>query len=181
MTRRITIAAARLTTCTLCIATTAWLTACSRERAADQERSRTASSASGAVATDTTTPDNLAGTHWRLVSLQSKAQGAARPDDPSKYTLAFDSEGGIAYMRLDCNRANGPYEDNHDSQRHGGTVTIGPLAMTRAACPAGSLSDRVAHDVTSARSYQFASGQLSLHVPDGSVSVWQRETQTRQR
>lgn len=77
MTRRICPAAARLTACTLCVATTAWFTAC------------------------------------------------------SMYTLSFDSEGGIAYMRLDRNP-----------------------------------------------SYQFANGLLSLHAPDGGISVWQRETRT---
>src|SRR5258705_7081868 len=115
-------ATGRLAFIALAIGMLALPVACSREGASD--RSRTASSASGTVTRqDTSTPENLAGTHWRLVEVQSKPQ-TVRPNDPSKYTLAFDPEGRIVYMQLDCNRANGPYDDQHDSQRHEGTITI---------------------------------------------------------
>lgn len=54
------------------------------------------------------------------------------PADPRRYALAFAPDGRVA-ARADCNRATGTYA------RRGRVLTISVRAVTRAACPPGSL------------------------------------------
>ena len=44
-------------------------------------------------------------------------------------------------------------------------ITLGPMALTRAACPEGSLSDRFAREVGRATSYFLMNGELFLELP----------------
>ncbi|MDQ7858852.1 MAG: META domain-containing protein [Armatimonadota bacterium] len=57
------------------------------------------------------------------------------PADPRRYTIEFSPDGRVA-VRADCNRATGTYV------RRGQTLTIAVRAVTRAACPPGSLDRR---------------------------------------
>jgi hypothetical protein len=161
----------------------AWCLACSRSR--EPNKAAASSNGAGDVAlgpSDTTPPKNLAGTRWRLVEIQSpkNPQAAARPDDPQKYMLAFDSEGGIVSLRLDCHRVRGAYADKRNADRLGGSLTINQLALTRAQCPQPALGDRIVKDLGSVRSYRVASGRLFLDgPPDGGTYVWER-TEIRQ-
>jgi len=111
---------------------------------------------------------DLGGT-WRLSSLPG-----ATPDDPAKYELTFRSRGRATFT-LDCNHANGIWEAKPSSATGGG-LTFGPLAMTRAMCPAGSLDTRIARDMSKVTSYNLQGATLSLTLKDGGVYSWTRIT-----
>jgi len=66
---------------------------------------------------------NLAETGWRLDSL-----GEAGVVVDAVVTLDFVTDGRVT-GETSCNSFNGPYESDGDA------ISIGPLAMTRAACP----------------------------------------------
>lgn len=124
-----------------------------------------AATASGAV--------SLAGSNWRLVEFRSSddAIGVIRPDDPAKYTMSLASDGRVS-MRLDCNRANGPWSSKASSQ-DSGSFTFGNLAMTRALCPPPSLDQQIARDAGNVRSYLLRGGNLYLNLmADGGTYVW---------
>jgi hypothetical protein len=149
--------------------------ACSR--GGDSNNGAASSAAGDLVPSDTTPPRNLAGTRWRLLEIQSpkNARAAARPEDPNKYMMSFDSEGGIVALRLDCNRARGSYSDTRNADRRGGSLTISSLELTPEQCAQPALGARIVKDLGSVRSYRVASGQLFLDgMPDGSTYVWQR-------
>ena len=156
----------------------AWCLACSRGGEPNKAGASPPSSAAGDLApSDTTPPRNLAGTRWRLLEIQSpkSPKGAVRPEDPNKYTLSFDSEGGIVALRLDCHRVRGNYADTRNADRRGGSLTITSLALTPAQCAQPALGARIVKDLGSVRSYRVASGKLFLEgLPDGSTHVWQR-------
>jgi hypothetical protein len=139
-----------------------------------------------ATPTDTTAPAELSGTKWSLVEIQpvSDEQRATRPDDPAKYTLTFDSESsdadGLLSLRLDCQRAFGPYQAKRSGARGEGSLVIGPLKITGAPCGPPTLSDRVARDLGFVRSYRFVGGRLAISLmADGGIYVWQRDTSPR--
>jgi len=79
-----------------------------------------------------------------------------RPDDRAKYTLEF-GEGGKLAVRLDCNRGLSTWKLGAPSQ-----IEFGPLALTRAQCPPGSLHDQIVRQWPFIRSYVMKNGHLFL-------------------
>jgi heat shock protein HslJ len=78
---------------------------------------------------------------------------------PERYTIWFGSDGRIA-LQADCNRGLGHYSVGTDRR-----LTFKPIALTRAMCPPGSLSDRFATDVGRATSFFLRDGDLFLELP----------------
>lgn len=108
--------------------------------------------------------DDLGGTSWQLVQLQSSDSTTLTPDDPMKYTIAFTAEGQVS-LRIDCNRGRGTWTSSESNQ-----LIFGPIALTRALCPPDSLHDRVVRDLPLLRSYVLQDGQLFLSLMvDGGV------------
>lgn len=103
------------------------------------------------------TPPELRGTSWRWVGAASPGESLA-VDQPDRYTLAFVEDDRVA-LRADCNRGTGPVASPSP-----GALAIGPLAMTRARCPPGSLSDRYAQDVSRAARFAIRDGGLHLEL-----------------
>jgi heat shock protein HslJ len=100
-------------------------------------------------------PAALPGSRWRLVRLESSDGTTAVPADPSRYTLEFAADGALS-GRADCNRIQGRWT------AAGTSMTLGPLAMTRAMCPPGSLSDRYARALESAASWRIVADRLAV-------------------
>ena len=99
---------------------------------------------------------------WRWVGYQGMDDSTLEVDDPSKYTLTFRVDGVQA--QVDCNRANGSFDLD------GSSLTFGPLAMTRMACPPESLGDRYAAYLNAVRSYVIEDGHLFLSLmADGGI------------
>ena len=107
---------------------------------------------------------DLGGTSWRLVKFQSSDERLLMPDDPAKYTISFGTDGSVS-ARIDCNRGRGTWKSSGPNQ-----LQFGPLALTRAQCPPGSLHDRIVKDWEFVRSYTLRDGQLFLALmADGGI------------
>jgi len=106
----------------------------------------------------------LDGTAWRLVKFRGGDDTVLAPDDRSKYTVAFGAEGRLA-VRFDCNRGSGGWSSPGPNQ-----LQFGPMAMTRAMCPPGSLHDRMVKHWSYVRSYVVKEGHLYLSLmADGGI------------
>jgi para-nitrobenzyl esterase len=106
----------------------------------------------------------LAGTSWRLVQFQGGDGATLVPDDRAKYTLSFGTDGRVS-ARIDCNRGSGPWRS--EGPNH---LELGPLALTRAQCPPGSLHDGIVRQWPFVRSYVIRDGRLFLSLmADGGI------------
>ena len=135
------------------------LAACSETPPADRPAADTPAAATPA-ATDTV---GLVGPVWRLVEFRGGDDTRLTPDDPAKYTLEFRPDGSVN-ARIDCNRGHGTWKSS------GPSLELGPLALTRMACPPGSLHDRIVKHWSSIRSYVLKDGHLHLSLmADGGI------------
>ena len=106
----------------------------------------------------------LGGTAWQLVKFEGGDGATLKPDDEAKYTLAFEADGGVS-VRIDCNRGRGTWQLSGPKQ-----LRFGPLALTRAMCPPGSLHDRIVKDWEFVRSYTIKDAHLFLALmADGGI------------
>ena len=108
--------------------------------------------------TDTALPSEVLDVTWQWESLVTPVE-TVKPDCPELYTLQLDRSGRVA-VRADCNRGSGPY-----TVSTGRRITLGAMALTRAACPPDSLSDRFVRDVGRVSSYFVRDGALFLEMP----------------
>jgi uncharacterized lipoprotein YbaY len=105
----------------------------------------------------------LQGTTWQLVQFQGPDGSVVAPDDRTKYTIEF-SDGGQVSVRLDCNRGRGSWKSAGPNQ-----LQFGPLALTRANCPQGSLHNRMVNDWALARSFAIKDDHLFLALSVGGI------------
>jgi para-nitrobenzyl esterase len=122
-----------------------------------------------------TTPQGkspLAGTSWQLVRFQGSDEKILTPDDRAEYTIEFGKDGTVA-ARIDCNRGRGTWNASAPSQ-----LELGPLALTRAMCPPGSLHDQIVKHWSYVRSYVVRDGHpfLSL-MADGGIYKFEPVTE----
>jgi para-nitrobenzyl esterase len=109
-------------------------------------------------------PESLAGTSWRLVRFQGGDDTVRIPDDKSKYMLAFGTDGTFN-VRFDCNRGRGGWKSPGPKQ-----LEFGAMALTRAACPPGSMHDQLVKHWPYVRSYLIKGGHLYLSLmADGGI------------
>ena len=113
---------------------------------------------SPAAASDSTASMDVKDVTWQWVRLTTPVE-QLDVDAPDRYTVRFGSDGRIA-LKADCNRGMGSYAVSADRR-----LTLKPIVLSRAMCPAGSLSDRFAKDVGRATSYFVKDGDLFLELP----------------
>jgi heat shock protein HslJ len=99
---------------------------------------------------------------WQLGSIQPSSGPIVPAPDPSLYTVRFGADGRLA-ARADCNRCAGPY------RVAGSSLTVGPLACTRAACPLGSLDGQFTAGLTGVASYVQTRDTLVLLFDGGAL------------
>jgi len=119
------------------------------------------------------TPSRLDGTRWRLVDFQSMddAQERKAPADPDRYTIAFGTD-GQASLQIDCNRGSGAWRATPSGG--GGTLTFGPIATTRMACPEPSMGPLLDRQLPYVRSYTVSQGRLHMSLmADGGIFTWE--------
>jgi para-nitrobenzyl esterase len=119
------------------------------ERVKDSKAGSTGSQSSSA---------GLAGTSWQMVKFEGSDGTTLTPDDKSKYTVTFGSDGRVS-VRIDCNRGHGTWKSAGANN-----LQFGPLALTRAMCPANPVTDRWTKDFMSVRSYVMKDGHLFLSL-----------------
>lgn len=118
---------------------------------------------------------DLNGTSWQLVKFQSSDDRTLVPDDKSKYTITFGRNGRVS-ARIDCNRGSGTWKSSGSNQ-----LRFGPLMLTRAMCPPGSLHDRIVKDWSAVRSYVTRDGHLFLSLmADGGIYEFEPTGGSRQ-
>ncbi|HET7366198.1 MAG TPA: META domain-containing protein [Burkholderiales bacterium] len=106
----------------------------------------------------------LGGTSWQLVSFRGGDGTVLTPDDPTKYTLSFGADGRLS-ARIDCNRGSGGWKSPER-----GRLELGPMALTRAMCPPGSLHDQIVRQLPYIRSYVIRDSRLYLSLmADGGI------------
>jgi para-nitrobenzyl esterase len=106
------------------------------------------------------------------LSVTFEGETARLVDPAGRYAMELSAEGRVA-MRLDCNRGTERWSATATSST-GGSLTLGPLGVTRAACPS-PLGNRVAADVPRVRSYTLKGDTLNLAlVADAGVYTWRR-------
>jgi heat shock protein HslJ len=116
----------------------------------------------------------LGGTTWRLVEFQSMddAQGSIVPDDPKKYTITFNRDGSVS-ARFDCNRGVGPWRNDIANAR-GGSLSIGPLGVTKALCPPPTIGEFIERQLSYVRSFTISDGYLNMALmADGGIILWE--------
>jgi para-nitrobenzyl esterase len=66
---------------------------------------------------------------------------------------------------VDCNRGRGTWKSSGPNQ-----IDFGPLALTRAACPPGSMHDQIVKQWSNIRSYVIKDGHMFLSLmADGGI------------
>lgn len=104
--------------------------------------------------------DPLAGTTWQLVEIRSEGKEPAKPEDAPRYTLIF-VPGGSVSVGAGCNRGRGTYKVSGDR------LEFGPMALTRAMCPQGSLSDRYVRALNDVSTFRLKDGHLYIALKSG--------------
>lgn len=130
----------------------------------DAQGVQVASFAAGAQAAAPSPAAGLAGTSWQLVKFQGSDDTTLTPADRAKYVIEFGAAGRLT-ARIDCNRGRGTWKSGGPSQ-----LQFGPLALTRAKCPTGSLHDQIVKQWGNIRSYVQRDGHLFLALmADGGI------------
>lgn len=117
----------------------------------------TATSVSNPItAAQNTSGNDLSGTSWKLVKLQTGDETTHVPDDPTKYTITFESNGRVT-TRVDCNRAGSTWKSPR-----AGELQFGSWSRGSAKCGPGSLHDKIVTEGANPRSYSIKDGHLFL-------------------
>ena len=106
---------------------------------------------------------SLAGQEWSLTSLGGSPAEPGNGGKPA--TLTFSDADSRVSGFAGCNRLAGTYQAKGDSLR------IGPLALTRMACPSGmELETKLGAALDATRSYRITGNRLDLLGETGAVA-----------
>ena len=103
----------------------------------------------------------LSGTSWQLVKFQGPDESTYTPDDKSKYTITFNSNGRVV-ARVDCNRASSTWRASAN-----GELNFGSWSRTSAKCGPKSLHDKIVMEGGNVRKFELKDGRLYLSASGG--------------
>lgn len=116
----------------------------------------------------------LSGSQWQLVELPQLGDdpNTTKPDNPLKYTMTLQPDGKLD-LHLNCNQGSAEWlADPIHGER--GTFTIGPVVMTRMACPPPTYDARIAMELEHVTSYSIQDGRLYLRLADDEGAyIWE--------
>ena len=98
----------------------------------------------------------LNGTSWQLVKFQGPDERTFTPDDKSKYTITFGTNGRVT-ARVDCNRANSTWRATAT-----GELQFGSWSRTSARCGPKSLHDQIVTEGAAVHNFSIKDGHLFL-------------------
>lgn len=104
--------------------------------------------------------NDLVGPTWQWERTQLGDGRSLVAAAPERYTLRFEG-GGRVLLRADCNRGSGAYEVN------GSAMKLGPTALSRMGCPAGTQDAEFAAPLVRVTGYAISDGALMLTLADG--------------
>lgn len=85
----------------------------------------------------------------------------------SRHTLSFGDQGQLA-LQLDCNRGRASWSPG--KPRNGaGSMSIGPIASTRALCPEPSFGNQMASGLSEARTYVLSADRRELVIESATL------------
>lgn len=103
----------------------------------------------------------LSGTSWQLVKFYAPDDSTFAPDDKSKYTIKFGTDGRVV-ARVDCNRASSTWRATAS-----GELQFGSWSRTNAKCGPGSLHDKIVTEGGNVRNFAIKDGRLFLSARAG--------------
>ena len=107
--------------------------------------------------------NQLSGTTWQLVKFQGPDERTFSPDDRSKYTIKFGSDGRVV-VRVDCNRGSSTWKLGAEN----GELQFGSWSRTSAKCGPGSLHDQIVREGADVHKFDLKDGRLFLFgMPNG--------------
>ena len=98
----------------------------------------------------------LNGTSWQLVKFQGPDERTFTPDDKSKYTITFGTNGRVT-ARVDCNRASSTWRATAT-----GELQFGSWSRTSARCGPKSLHDQIVTEGAAVHNFTLKDGHLFL-------------------
>jgi heat shock protein HslJ len=106
----------------------------------------------------------LTNTIWSWKETVTGDDKRIRPEAPERYTLEFQP-GGMLIVRADCNRGSASYLLN------GGSLSFGPIALTRAMCAPGSMDSEFTRELEAVSGQLFRDAELvlTLRLDSGSM------------
>lgn len=116
-------------------------------------------------------PYQLAGTAWLLIEQgPASASGNLTEVRPYAYTMTLAKDGKASF-KLDCNNGAGSWKNTARGAE--GNLAFGPLAVTSALCPSGSIAEQLARKMDGSVDYSIYDGRLTMrtHDPDW-LYVW---------
>ena len=124
--------------------------------------------------------DPLTGTSWQLMSIDSMApaeEPSTTIDEPGLYSVRFGDDGRASFQ-VHCNRGSSTWQAEAAAP-DSGSLTFGPIALTRMYCPQPSADTKVAAALGRVRSYLISDGKLHLSLEaDGGIMNWMPAGQT---
>jgi len=111
----------------------------------------------------------LIGTTWAWQKTIMSDDKRFEPGAPARYTVTFGADGRMA-VQADCNRGAGGYELDEAQRR----IRTGPMALTRAMCPEGSLDTVFAQQLSRIQGWLFEGPGLVLTLDYDSGSMFFR-------
>ena len=111
----------------------------------------------------------LVGTTWAWQKTIMSDDRRFEPRVPARYTVTFGADGRLA-VQADCNRGAGGYELDEAQRR----IRTGPMALTRAMCPEGSLDTVFAQQLSRIQGWLFEGPDLVLTLDYDSGSMFFR-------
>ena len=104
------------------------------------------------------------GVVWTWLGTQTGEGGGVVPEGRERYTLEF-RPGGTVNVRADCNRGSGPYT------RNGSALGIGPIALTRMACPPDSRDADFVKGLAAVSAHSLVGSDLVLTLKSNAGSM----------
>ncbi len=101
--------------------------------------------------------NDLTGTTWHWQRTLMNDDTSFAPDDPSRYSLTFHSD-GTGSAGVDCNRMGGTYK------RSGASIAVELTHGTRAMCPPDSLDTEFQREISEVRQMVFTGGELHFDL-----------------
>ena len=106
----------------------------------------------------------LTGTVWAWKETVMADGKRIKPAASEQYTLVFQPGGAVA-VRANCNRGSASYLLN------GGALSFGPMALTRAMCPPGSMDTEFVKGLAAVSGQLFKGNDLVLTLRGDSGSM----------
>ena len=101
---------------------------------------------------------------WSWIGTQTSDGGGVVPEGRERYTLEFLA-GGTVSVRADCNRGSATYV------RNGNSLGIGPIALTRMACPSDTRDAEFVKGLAAVSGHQLRGSDLVLTLKADSGSM----------